>query len=125
MNSKTGGGGRPDIQEPDAQSVGAHVAEAQAIPVRAGAEAGYAGEADERAAEDKPRGRPGRKPKGTASVPVPVPDLPDQPDPDHVLTWRQRKVLQVIRESVQRRGYPPSMREIGRASCRERVLACV
>src|SRR5215467_7099803 len=61
----------------------------------------------------KPRGKPGRKPRG--SVPVPVPDLPDQPDPDHVLTWRQRKVLQVIRESVQRRGYPPSMREIGEA----------
>ena len=36
-------------------------------------------------------------------------------DPDHVLTWRQRKVLQVIRESVQKRGYPPSMREIGEA----------
>jgi repressor LexA len=32
-----------------------------------------------------------------------------------VLTWRQRKVLQVIRESVQKRGYPPSMREIGEA----------
>jgi repressor LexA len=42
-------------------------------------------------------------------------DTPDHPDPDHVLTWRQRKVLQVIRESVQRRGYPPSMREIGEA----------
>lgn len=66
-----------------------------------------------RGADDKPRGRPGRKPRG--SVPVSVPDLPDQPDPDHVLTWRQRKVLQVIRESVQRRGYPPSMREIGEA----------
>jgi repressor LexA len=61
----------------------------------------------------KLRGKPGRKPRG--SVPAPVPDLPDQPDPDHVLTWRQRKVLQVIRESVQRRGYPPSMREIGEA----------
>jgi repressor LexA len=42
-------------------------------------------------------------------------DIPDQPDPNHVLTWRQRKVLQVIRDSVQRRGYPPSMREIGEA----------
>ena len=41
--------------------------------------------------------------------------MPDRPDPDHVLTWRQRKVLQVIRDSVQRRGYPPSMREIGEA----------
>jgi repressor LexA len=61
----------------------------------------------------KPKGRPGRKPKG--SVPVVVPETPDKPDPDHVLTWRQRKVLQVIRESVQKRGYPPSMREIGEA----------
>jgi repressor LexA len=61
----------------------------------------------------QPRSKPGRKPRG--GVPVPVPDLPDQPDPDHVLTWRQRKVLQVIRDSVQRRGYPPSMREIGEA----------
>jgi len=60
----------------------------------------------------RPRGKPGRRPKG--SVPV-VTDLPDKPDPGHVLTWRQRKVLQVIRESVQRRGYPPSMREIGEA----------
>src|SRR5260370_14894923 len=62
---------------------------------------------------ERPRGRPGRRPKG--SVPAVVAELPDKPDPDHVLTWRQRKVLQVIRESVQRRGYPPSMREIGEA----------
>jgi repressor LexA len=61
----------------------------------------------------RPKGRPGRKPKG--SVPVVVPETPDKPDPDHVLTWRQRKVLQVIRESVEKRGYPPSMREIGEA----------
>ncbi|TDE14002.1 transcriptional repressor LexA [Jiangella asiatica] len=32
------------------------------------------------------------------------------------LTVRQRKVLEVIRESVGRRGYPPSMREIGQAA---------
>ena len=62
---------------------------------------------------DRPKGRPGRKPKGT--VPLVVAEMPEHPDPDHVLTWRQRKVLQVIRESVQRRGYPPSMREIGEA----------
>ncbi len=61
----------------------------------------------------RPKGRPGRKPKG--SMPVVIPETPDKPDPDHVLTWRQRKVLQVIRESVQKRGYPPSMREIGEA----------
>jgi repressor LexA len=64
----------------------------------------------------RPKGRPGRKPKGSVSaVPSVVTEMPDHPDPDHVLTWRQRKVLQVIRESVQRRGYPPSMREIGEA----------
>jgi repressor LexA len=62
---------------------------------------------------DRPKGRPGRKPKG--SVPLVVAEVPDHPDPNHVLTWRQRKVLQVIRESVQKRGYPPSMREIGEA----------
>lgn len=67
--------------------------------------------------DDRPgerlKGKPGRKPKG--SVPAVVTEMPDQPDPSHVLTWRQRKVLQVIRDSVQRRGYPPSMREIGEA----------
>jgi repressor LexA len=41
--------------------------------------------------------------------------MPDQADPDHVLTWRQRKILQVIRDSVQERGHLPSMREIGEA----------
>jgi repressor LexA len=59
---------------------------------------------------------PGRKAKG--SVPVVIPETretPKKPDPGHVLTWRQRKVLQVIQESVQQRGYPPSMREIGDA----------
>ena len=61
----------------------------------------------------RPNRRPGRKLKG--SVPTIIRETPDQPDPDHVLTWRQRKVLQVIRESVQKRGYPPSMREIGDA----------
>jgi repressor LexA len=61
----------------------------------------------------RPKGRPGRKPKG--SVPTVIAETPDRPDPDHVLTWRQRKVLQVIRDSVQKRGYPPSMREIGEA----------
>ena len=48
-------------------------------------------------------------------MPVVIPETPDKPYPDHVLTWRQRKVLQVIREWVQKRGYPPTMREIGEA----------
>jgi repressor LexA len=41
--------------------------------------------------------------------------LPDGPSDIEGLTARQRKVLEVIRESVERRGYPPSMREIGEA----------
>jgi repressor LexA len=60
-----------------------------------------------------PAGRAARKPK--SSVPVVIPETPDKPDPDYVLNWRQRKVLQFIRESVQQRGYPPSMREIAEA----------
>ncbi|HUR73197.1 MAG TPA: transcriptional repressor LexA [Sporichthya sp.] len=39
--------------------------------------------------------------------------LPDGPPDADGLTTRQRKVLEVIRDSVERRGYPPSMREIG------------
>lgn len=40
----------------------------------------------------------------------------EMPEPDgQALTTRQRKVLEVIRNSVDRRGYPPSMREIGDA----------
>jgi repressor LexA len=61
----------------------------------------------------RPIGRPGRKPKG--GKPVLVPQAPNTPDPDHVLTWRQRKILRTIRESVANRGYPPSMLEIGEA----------
>jgi LexA DNA binding domain/Helix-turn-helix domain len=61
----------------------------------------------------RPKRRPGRKPKG--SVPAVIPQTPDRPDPDHVLTWRQRKILRAIRDSVQQRGYPPSLREIGAA----------
>jgi repressor LexA len=44
-----------------------------------------------------------------------VRELPDGPRDESGLTARQRKVLEVIRDSVQRRGYPPSMREIGEA----------
>src|SRR3954447_3033364 len=41
--------------------------------------------------------------------------LPDGPADGDGLTNRQRRVLEVIRDSVDRRGYPPSMREIGEA----------
>ena len=43
-----------------------------------------------------------------------VHELPDR-DTGGGLTTRQRKVLEVIRNSVDRRGYPPSIREIGDA----------
>jgi repressor LexA len=42
-------------------------------------------------------------------------ELPDGPPDETGLTPRQRRVLQVIRHSVDERGYPPSMREIGDA----------
>ncbi len=44
-----------------------------------------------------------------------VREIPDGPADDSGLTTRQRKVLEVIRDAVERRGYPPSMREIGEA----------
>jgi repressor LexA len=44
-----------------------------------------------------------------------VRDLPDGPPDEAGLTPRQRKVLEVIRHSVERRGYPPTVREIGEA----------
>lgn len=53
------------------------------------------------------RGRP-----STATV---VELFPDELDTGDGLTIRQRRVLSVIREAVQTRGYPPSMREIGEA----------
>jgi repressor LexA len=42
-----------------------------------------------------------------------VAELPDGPPDATGLTPRQQRVLTVIRDSIERRGYPPSMREIG------------
>ncbi|MFH8567922.1 transcriptional repressor LexA [Streptomyces sp. NPDC017993] len=51
--------------------------------------------------------------------PKPARSLPGRPPGIRAdssgLTDRQRRVIEVIRDSVQRRGYPPSMREIGQA----------
>jgi repressor LexA len=44
-----------------------------------------------------------------------VRDFPEVAAGPDGLTQRQRRVLEVIRDSVVRRGYPPSMREIGEA----------
>ena len=41
--------------------------------------------------------------------------FPDGPPDESGLTPRQRKVLEVIRDAVEHRGYPPSVREIGEA----------
>jgi len=42
-----------------------------------------------------------------------VAELPDGPPDATGLTPRQQRVLTVIKDSIERRGYPPSMREIG------------
>ena len=44
-----------------------------------------------------------------------VAELPDGPPDATGLTPRQQRVLAVIKDSIERRGYPPSMREIGDA----------
>jgi repressor LexA len=41
--------------------------------------------------------------------------FPDRSEAGDGLTQRQRRVLEVIRDSIERRGYPPSVREIGEA----------
>jgi repressor LexA len=55
----------------------------------------------------------GAGPHGTDAAVVRT--LPDGPADGDGLTHRQRRVLEVIRDLVDRRGYPPSMREIGEA----------
>lgn len=56
-----------------------------------------------------PRRGPGRPKNSTLA------ELPDN-DTGDGLTARQRVILNVIRDSVQNRGFPPSMREIGDAA---------
>src|SRR5579875_505847 len=51
-----------------------------------------------------PRRRPGR------------PKVTEMPDPVTGLTKRQQAILDVIRDSVEQRGYPPSIREICEAA---------
>ncbi len=57
-----------------------------------------------------------RKPGGTTGrggSTAGVSELPDGPPDASGLTPRQQRVLTVIRDSIEHRGYPPSMREIG------------
>ena len=62
-------------------------------------------------------GAPSDAPAPAQHVPedAEVRTLPDGPPDATGLTARQRKVLEVIRDSVERRGYPPTVREIGEA----------
>lgn len=61
-------------------------------------------------------GRRGRGPQdGDGAPAAPVSTFPDPPAEPGGLTPRQRKVLEVIRDWVERFGYPPSVREIGDA----------
>lgn len=78
-------------------------------------------------AKDKARSRPEAKPSaasktraGTRSAAPPEPPrrrpgrpkVTELPDPKTGLTRRQQAILDVIRDSIERRGYPPSIREI-------------
>jgi repressor LexA len=55
--------------------------------------------------------KPARKQPTTGTAPLH--ELPDGPADGSGLTARQRMMLEAIRDSVQRRGYPPSVRELG------------
>jgi repressor LexA len=60
----------------------------------------------------------GRKASGDAAGgtrTASVRSFPDRGADGDGLTQRQRRVLEVIRDSIERRGYPPSVREIGEA----------
>jgi len=56
----------------------------------------------------------GQAPPGAAQ-PAVVRDFPDSAVDAAGLTQRQRRILEVIREAVDKQGYPPSVREIGQA----------
>jgi repressor LexA len=61
------------------------------------------------------RKRAGQAPAEEAGGGAAVREFPDRGEAGDGLTQRQRRVLEVIRDSIERRGYPPSVREIGEA----------
>lgn len=73
-----------------------------------------AGSGGRRRADAAARAVAGTQPPGAAE-PTVVRDFPDGPVDGTGLTQRQRRILEVIRETVDRQGYPPSVREIGQA----------
>ncbi len=68
---------------------------------------------DAMATEDSPAGRGASRSRGKARSKVS--ELPDGPPDATGLTPRQQRVLGHIKEAIEKRGYPPSMREIGEA----------
>lgn len=55
------------------------------------------------------------RPVGRPSREALIREFPDGPPDAMGLTARQRRILTVIRELIDERGYPPSMREVGEA----------
>ncbi|MGY1750838.1 transcriptional repressor LexA [Modestobacter sp. SYSU DS0511] len=76
---------------------------------------------DGRTADERKGSSRRRRPAGQAAEPTAdtggaaVREFPDRGEAGDGLTQRQRRVLEVIRDSIERRGYPPSVREIGEA----------
>ncbi|WP_299959687.1 transcriptional repressor LexA [uncultured Modestobacter sp.] len=62
-----------------------------------------------------PRRKRATEDTGAAGGVAAVREFPDRGEAGDGLTQRQRRVLEVIRDSIERRGYPPSVREIGEA----------
>ncbi|HLY34486.1 MAG TPA: transcriptional repressor LexA, partial [Jatrophihabitantaceae bacterium] len=58
------------------------------------------------------RTRGAQRPAAPAKAKPGRPKVTELPDPATGLTRRQQAILDVIRDSVERRGYPPSIREI-------------
>jgi repressor LexA len=63
------------------------------------------------AASAPPAGSESTEAESAKATVTPFPEPAEAPG----LTPRQRRILEVIRDSVERRGYPPSVREIGEA----------
>ena len=61
------------------------------------------------------RSRAKEAPPADAGSGAAIREFPDRGEAGDGLTQRQRRVLEVIRDSIERRGYPPSVREIGEA----------
>jgi repressor LexA len=74
-----------------------------------------AGSGDRRRAGGSSRTTGGQTAPPGTPAPAVVRDFPDSAVDAAGLTQRQRRILEVIREAVDRQGYPPSVREIGQA----------